>query len=228
MKRDSTAVSLERIEQLIYMIRGQRIMLDSDLANIYAVSTKALNQAVKRNAARFPEDFMFRVTAEELKEIRSQTVNTGNRSQVVTGSSKTSRLRSQIVTSRNRSQFVTGSQKHRDPRYLPYAFTEHGAIMAANVLNSPRAVEMSVFVVRAFVRMRATLADSHELALRLAELEKDLTDRLDVHEVAIVDIQRRFMQIIDPPPLPQPPRKQIGFRAKESSGKDKKSKDKRR
>ena len=198
---------VERIEQLIYVIRGQRIMLDSDLATIYAVSTKALNQAVKRNAERFPEDFMFRVTAEELEVIRPQTAS----------------LRSQIVTSMNRSQIVTGSQKHRDPRYLPYAFTEHGAIMAANVLNSPRAVEMSVFVVRAFVRMRETLADSREMALKLAALEKELKERLDVHDVAIVDILSRFMDLIDPPQLPEPPRKQIGFRANEPDGKAKKS-----
>lgn len=213
MKRDLTALSVERIEQLIYVIRGERIMLDSDLATIYGVSTKALNQAVKRNAQRFPEDFMFRATADEVEEIRSQTVNTGNRSQVVTGSSKTARLRSQSVTSKGRG----------GRRNLPYAFTEHGAIMAANVLSSPRAVEMSVFVVRAFVRMRATLTDSRELALKLTELERDLKERLDVHEVAIVDILRRFMDLMDPPPLQEPPRKQIGFRANEPDRKAKKS-----
>lgn len=222
MKHESTAVSVERIEQLIYMIRGQRIMLDADLASIYGVSTKALNQAVKRNAQRFPEDFMFRLTADELEEIRSQIVSITNRSRVVTGSPKTGGLRSQTVASMNRSQFVTASQKHRDPRFLPYAFTEHGAIMAANVLNSPSAVQMSVFVVRAFVRMRGALADNRELPLKLAELEKELKERLDVHEVVIVDILGRIMDIIDPPPLPEPPRKQIGFRAERSQSKSKK------
>ena len=106
-------------------------MLDADLAGVYGVSTKALNQAVKRNAERFPEDFMFRLTAEELAEIRSQISSIRNQSQVVTGSLKTAGLRSQFVTSKSRG----------GRRYLPYAFTEHGAIMAANVLNSPRAVQ---------------------------------------------------------------------------------------
>ncbi|HLF84381.1 MAG TPA: ORF6N domain-containing protein [Blastocatellia bacterium] len=115
MNRDSAAASVERIEELIYVIRGQRVMLDSDLARIYGVPTKVLNQAVKRNGQRFPEDFMFRLSAEELEEIGSQISRIGNRSNAVTGSSKTARLRSQIVTSMNRSQSVTGSQKHRDP-----------------------------------------------------------------------------------------------------------------
>lgn len=127
-------------------MRGQKVLLDSELAALYGVITKALNQAVKRNANRFPEDFMFRLT-------RAETL-TVNRSQFVTGS--------------------THSQKHRDPRFPPYAFTEHGAIMAATVLNSPRAIEMSVFVVRAFVRVRAFLASNRELARRLAELEPEL------------------------------------------------------
>lgn len=102
MKRDSTAVSLERIEKVFHMIRGQRIILDSDLANIYSVSTKALNHAVKRNAERFPDDFMFRVAAGERDEISSQMAKTANRSQVVTSSSKAAGLKSQFVTSNGR------------------------------------------------------------------------------------------------------------------------------
>ena len=194
------------------MVRGQRIMFDADLASIYGVPTKALNQAVKRNAERFPEDFMFRLTTDEFEEIRSQIANITNRSRVVTGSPKTGGLRSQFVTSKGRG----------GRRYLPYAFTEHGAIMAANVLNSPSAVQMSVFVVRAFVRMRAALSDNRELALKLAELERELKGRLDMHEAAIVDTLGRIMDIIDPPPLPEPPRKQIGFRAEGSRNKSKK------
>jgi phage regulator Rha-like protein len=99
--------------------------------------------------------------------------------------------------------------QHR--KYLPYAFTEHGAIMAANVLNSPRAVQMSVFVVRAFIKMRAALSDTRELARKLADLERDLKSRLNVHEAAIVEILQRFMAILDPPPVPSPPRPRIGF-----------------
>lgn len=108
---------------------------------------------------------------------------------------------SQIVTTcseGNRSQIVTGSQKHRDPRFLPNVFTEHGAIMAATVLNSPQAVQMSVFVVRAFVAMRSLLNDTRELARKLAKLESELKARLDTHDMAIVDILGRFMDIINP------------------------------
>ena len=110
-----------------------------------------------------------------------------------------------------RSQIATSSS-HGGRRFLPYAFTENGAIMAANVLNSPNAVRMSVFVVRAFVKMREMLGGTKELARQLAELERKLTDRLDVHESAIVDVLRRVMEILDPPPPPpEPPKRQIGF-----------------
>jgi predicted amino acid-binding ACT domain protein len=152
------------IHSLIITIRGQKVILDADLARIYGVETKRLNEAVKRNSDRFPEDFVFQLSREEVEILKSQ------------------------FAASNRSQIATGSQKHRDPRYLPYGFTEHGAIMAANVLNSPQAVQMSVFVVRAFVKMRSMLADTKELGRRLAELEKELTERLDVHESAIVSI----------------------------------------
>ncbi len=101
-------------------------------------------------------------------------------------------------------------------KYLPYAFTEHGAIMAANVLNSPRAVQMSIFVVRAFVRMRGALGDTRELARKLAALERELTGRLDVHESAVVGILQRMMDILDSPPPPRPRRSEIGFRIREA------------
>ena len=116
-----------------------------------------------------------------------------------------------------RSQFATGSQRHRNPRFMPFAFTEHGAVMAANILRSERAVQMSVFVVRAFVRMRGLLGDNRALARRLADLEKELKARLDIHESAIVSILQRVMDLIDPPILPNPPRKPIGFKLKEQS-----------
>ena len=169
------------ITSVIRTIRGKKVILDADLARIYDVPTKALNQAVKRNLKRFPNDFLFQLTLEEIADL-------------------------------NRSQIVTGSQKHRDPRLLPYAFTENGAIMAANVLNSPEAVRMSVFVVRAFVQMRDLLGGTKELAKQLAELEKKLTVRLDGHEVAIIEVLRRVMEILDPLPLPpEPPRRRIGL-----------------
>ena len=170
------------IEGIILVCRGHRVILDADLAKLYGVSTKALNQAVKRNRRRFPSDFLMQLAEDEWAEMRN-----------------------------NRSQIVTGTQKHRDPHALPFAFTEHGCIMAANVLRSGRAVKMSVFVVRAFIRMRAMLKDNKELARRLFQLEKELKKRLDVHETAIVGILQRIMDLIDPPPGPEPTRKQIGF-----------------
>lgn len=174
----------DEVRPRILRIRGENVILDSDLAVLYGVATKALNQAVKRNADRFPGDFAFQLAPHE-----------------VTGMW---------------SQIVTTSPRFRSPKYRPSAFTEHGAIMAATVLNSPRAVQMSVFVVRAFVRMRQALSDSAALARKLAALEREVKARLDTHDAAIVDILRRFMEIIDPPPLPDPPPKPpIGFGVKE-------------
>ena len=174
--------TVEDIGPLIRTIRGQKVILDSDLARIYGVPTKALNQAVKRNAKRFPPDFLFQLTAGENAFFK--------------------------VTNCDLKERARPTRE-----FLPYAFTENGAIMAANVLNSPEAVRMSVFVVRAFVQMRELLGSTKELARQLAALEKKLTARLDGHEVAIVDVLRRIMEILDPPPPPpEPPRRQIGFR----------------
>jgi phage regulator Rha-like protein len=183
-KKNSTA--LESVEPLIRMIRGERVILDSDLAVIYGVKTKILNRAVKRNLEKFPSDFMFQLTAKEFKSLRFQF-----------------------------GTLKTGRGQHR--KYFPYVFSEHGAIMAANVLNSPQAVQMSVFVVRAFVKMRGAFSDSRELVKKLAALEKELKSRLDVHEVAIVDVLQRVMAILDPPPQPDPPRREIGFHVKEDA-----------
>ena len=175
-----------RVETLIVSVRGQKVVLDRDLARIYGVATKVLNQAVKRNAERFPKDFVFQLSGDEAE------VESLSKSQAGTPLSDQAELiRSQIVTGsqmphRMRSQAVTASK--RNLRYRPYAFTEHGAIMAANVLTSPQAVTMSVFVVRAFVKMREALGHNRALAGQLAELERKLTDRLNVHEQAIVQI----------------------------------------
>ncbi len=189
------------LEDLIHEIREQKVILDADLARIYGVSTKRLNEQVKRNKERFPADFAFQLTAKESAALRSQ---------FATSSSQEAESEESVP---NRSQIATGSQKHRDPRLRPYAFTEHGAIMAANVLNSARAVQMSVFVVRAFLKMRALLGDKRELAKQLAALEKELKQRLDIHEAAIVTILQRVMDIIDPPSPPVAPDKpKIGFK----------------
>lgn len=175
-------VSLDSLDGLIHTIRGERVILDADLARLYGVETRVLNQAVRRNRTKFPPDFLFELTLSEAEELR--------------------RLRSQIVILK-RGQHL----KHR-----PFAFTEHGALMAANLLNSPQAVQMSVFVVRAFVRMRGLLTDTRELARKLAALERDLTSRLDNHDVAITEFMGRLMQLLDPPPAPPPPPdKELGF-----------------
>ena len=195
-KKTNLPIAVEQIDGMIRTIRGVRVMLDRDLAKIYGVPTKAFNQAVKRNRQRFPEDFMFRLTQEEAKALQV------SRSQTVTSSQRKDLLRSQFVTSNQRG----------GPRYLPYAFTEYGALMAANILNSTRAVQMSIFVVRAFAKMREALRGTPELARKLAALEKKLTGRLDAHEAAIVQVLQEIMQILNPPPTPpEPPRRRIGF-----------------
>ena len=138
--------SIQPIEPLIVRVRGHRVILDADLARLYGVTTSALNQAVKRNAERFPQDFSFQLTVLEAANLKSQIVT----SSLQQYDSKGKKM--------NLSQIVTGSQKHRDPKLLPTAFTEHGALMAANILRSEQAVQMSVFVIRAFVRMREHVA----------------------------------------------------------------------
>jgi hypothetical protein len=195
MPRRSRKITTDELGRLIYEIRGQRVMLDSDLAAIYGVETKALNRAVKRNADRFPKDFVFQLSSREWENLRYQIGTSSSGSQPRA-------LRYQIGTS---------SAGHGGRRNLPYVFTEHGAIMAANVLNSRRAVQMSVFVVRAFLKMRAVLGDRGDLAQKLASLEKELKKRLDVHEAVIVTILQRVMDIIDPPMIPEAPKPQIGF-----------------
>ena len=187
--KPSSAVS---IECSIHLIRGERVILDADLARICSVKTKVLNRAVMRNREKFPSDFLLERTSPELIAL--------NRSQSLPGSSSQSGLRSQIVTA-----------SKRNVRFLPHAFTENGAVMAANVLNSPEAVRMSVHVVRAFIQMRVLLAGSTELAAELKKLEAKLTSRLDSHESAIVDVLQRIMLLLDPPPGPDVPAKEMGY-----------------
>jgi hypothetical protein len=195
MAKSSNKLTTDQLGRLIYEIRGERVMLDSDLASIYGVETKALNRAVKRNRDRFPKDFVFQLSEDEWKNLRYQI-----------GTSSSGREHQSL-----RHQIGTSSLGHGGRRNRPYVFTEHGAIMAANVLNSARAVQMSVFVVRAFLKMRALLGDKRELAQKLASLEQELKKRLDVHEAVIVTILQRVMDIIDPPAMPQPPKPRIGF-----------------
>ena len=191
-KQKKSAAQIEPVEPLIREIRGERVILDADLARVYGVPTSRFNEAVKRNLDRFPEDFRFRLTREQADSLRSQIA---------------------ILNS--------GRGQHR--KYLPSAFTEHGALMAANVLNSPQAVQMSVFVVRAFLKMRGALSDTKSLAKKLADLETELKGRLDVHEAAIVEVLQRVMAIIEPPRAPaesQPKRREIDFHTKPERGRD--------
>jgi len=165
----NTALAL-RVDSRILHLRNHKVILDSDLAELYRVSVKRLNEQVKRNRERFPTDFLFRLRAKEFESLRSQNATS-----------------------------IRGGR-----RYLPYAFTEHGAIMAATILNSKRAIEMSVFVVSAFVRLRETMAANRKIAGKLQELET----RLEKHDTAIQDIIDAIKELMAPE---EPPRRKIGF-----------------
>ena len=187
----TTSPVSDPIEPLILRVRGQRILLDADLARLYGVTTGALNQAIRRNAGRFPNDFAFQLTASEFADLRSKTM---------IASSQHIDLKQNI---KNRSQSVIGSRRSR--HYIPWAFTEHGALMAANVLRSEHAVQMSVFVIRAFVQIREQVAANTAVLKRLAEIDQSLLE----HDVALLDIYRKLLPLLDPPP--DPPRRGIGF-----------------
>jgi len=173
MMGEGAIVPVGQIEERILLIRGERVMLDADLAALYGVETKILVKAFKRNLSRFPPDFLFQLSKEEFACLRFQI-----------GTSKKGR----------------GGR-----RYRPYAFTEHGAIMAASVLNSERAVKVSVYVVRAFVKLREMLAAHKQLARKLAELER----RLEGHDEQIASLVAAIRELMAPPPASR--RRRIGF-----------------
>jgi phage regulator Rha-like protein len=171
MTKSALAAS-RKVDSKILILRGQKVILDTDIAELYGVEVRQLNQQVKRNAKRFPLAFRFQLSAQEFKILRSQN--------------------------------VISSSNHGGARYRPYAFTEHGAIMAATVLNSDRAIEMSVFVVMAFVRLRRAIATNRNVLAKLAEVER----RLEGHDADIQDVMEAIRELIAPP---DPPRRQIGF-----------------
>lgn len=175
-------------DSLIYTIRGHKVMLDEDLARIYGVDTRTLNQAVKRNENRFPKDFMFQLTEKEYDSLRSQFVISNDQED---------NLKSQPVTSSGRG----------GRRYMPYVFTEHGTVMLASVLNSPKAVHASIQVVKAFVRLRELITANKTLAKRLDELE----DNYDKKFAVVFDAIRRLME----PPVKVGERKRIGYKRKD-------------
>ncbi len=171
-------IPMERIERAIIVVRGEKVMLDLDLASIYGVMTGSLNQAVKRNLSRFPQDFMFQLTEAEKNE-------------VVTNCDNLARL--------------------KFSPHLPYAFTEHGALMLANVLNSERAAQTSVMVVRAFVKLRQMLASNAELSRKLDTMEK----KYDAQFKVVFDAIRQLMS------PPAKPKREIGFHVKPDEDKPK-------
>lgn len=172
MESKTVVVKAGKIEQRILLIRGEKVIIDSDLAEFYGVTTKRLNEQVKRNKDRFPEDFMFQLSKEEKAE-------------VVANCDHLSKL--------------------KYSKTLPYAFTEHGTIMAANMLNSKTAIEMSIFLVRAFVKLRETISQHKELARKINQLEHKLTD----HDGQIQILIQAIRQLINPDPPPK--KRRIGF-----------------
>ena len=179
-------LSIGEVAQRIVLIRGQRVVLDTDLAAFYGETTKRFNQQVSRNRARFPEDFMFQLSDEEFAALRLQSAT-----------------------------LKTGRGQHR--KYLPYAFTEHGAIMAATLLNSPRATALSIYVVRAFVELRGLLSANKELASKVHALERKVT----VHERNIAQLADSMTELLATPP--PPPKQPIGFINPEDKGSKKSS-----
>ena len=191
-------ISASRIAQSIHLLRGQKVILDWELAYLYGVAAKVLNQAVKRNRQRFPADFMFQLTAKETAHLKSQFVI----------SSEQSTVNQPLLA--NWSQFVTSSRKHRGQVYRPYAFTEQGVAMLSSVLRSERAVKVNIAIMRAFVKLRATLETNRELAHKFDQLEQ----RVGKHDEEIAAIIDAIRQLMAPP---EKPRRQIGFHVRETA-----------
>ena len=224
------ALSVEVIAIRIYLIRGQRVMLDKDLARLYGVSVKRLNEQVKRNLKRFPQDFMFLLTKQEVMALRSQIVTLNTQPLVAQGDSD---LRSQIATSNGelsvaqevnnlKSQIVisgeqllkeqgvtnSGMSSRGGRRYLPYVFTEQGVAMLSSVLNSERAIQVNIMIMRAFVKLKELLLTHKDLAEKIAALEKKYAN----HDDKIQLIFEAIKQLLEPIPDPIEPKKPpIGF-----------------
>jgi ORF6N domain len=184
------SASVPSLEPMIRTLRGQRVILDADLARLYEVTTKRFNEAIKRNRDRFPEDFAFRLSESEFSRLRMQSIDSTDEFP-------------------NWSQFATSSASRRGRTYRPWAFSEHGALMAANVLRSERARHMSVYVVRAFVRLRGEIAANAAIQKRLAEIDRTLLQ----HDAALRDVYRKLLPLLQPPP--DAPKRGIGFHRSE-------------
>jgi hypothetical protein len=179
-------------------VRNQQVVLDADLASVYGVTTKRLNEQFRRNRERFPADFAFRLTKDEADRLLSQGAS-------IPSSSR--RPRSQNATTAMWSQNATTSSNRRRKSHRPWAFTEHGALQAANILRSDSAIAMSVYVIRAFIELREKVAANAAILKRLAEIDKSLL----LHDTALRDIYEKLLPLLSPPPAP--PRRQIGFSA---------------
>ena len=174
MPTKKAIVPVGKIDQSIFLIRGEKVIVDADLAQFYGVPTKRLNEQVKRNKGRFPNDFMFQLSAEEKSELVANCVHL---------------------------------EKLKYSKSLPYAFTEHGAIMAASVLNSLKAIEVSVYIVRAFVRIRRVISEHKEISRRIVQIENHLAD----HDEQILELIQAIKQLLKPEPPPK--KRRIGFHA---------------
>jgi hypothetical protein len=181
------------LEPLIFVVRGERVMLDADLARLYGVSTKRFNEAFKRNRDRFPADFAFQLSAAEFDQLRALPRNPGTQTN------------DSMAVLEMWSQFATTSGRRRRVSYRPWALTEHGALMAANILRSDHAVRMSIYVIRAFVHLREQQASNAAILKRLAEIDRTLLE----HDSALRDIYQKLLPLLQPPP--DPPKRRIGF-----------------
>jgi hypothetical protein len=191
-------VPVNQIAHRIRQLRGEKVLLDYDLAALYGVAVKVLNQAVKRNQQRFPSDFMFQLTDEEAAFLRSLSSSVQDR-----------KVAQRQEATTNWSQFVTSSPKHRGAKYRPYAFTEEGVAMLSSVLNSERAVKVNIAIMRAFVRLRQAIDTNRELAKKFSELER----RVGKHDEEIAAILEAIRQLMAPP---EKPRREIGFHVRET------------
>jgi ORF6N domain-containing protein len=187
-------IPVSRVAQAIRVFRGEKVLFDSDLASLYGVETRVLNQAVKRNADRFPRDFMFQLNDEEMEQVSQSVIALRERP---TGNEVS-----------DSSQIVMSSRKHRGKRYRHYAFTEQGIAMLSTVLKSERAVKVNIAIMRAFVKLRQTLETNRELAQKFSELER----RVGKHDEEIAAILEAIRQLMAPP---EKPRGEIGFHVRE-------------
>lgn len=215
MEKPTDSSPLPQLEPLILTLRGYRVILDSDLARLYGVTTKTLNQSLKRNLDRYPSDFAFQLIPEEMQSIRSEIIGFPAKSALNGEKTNWSQFENSSEDpgdlAPDKSRFSKRKSLRRGLVYLPWAFTEHGALMAANMLRSQQAAQMSVYVVRAFVKMRQVTFGYEELSRRMAEAELALRE----HDAALVDVYDKLEPLLDPQ-REEPTTRVMGFRSEEA------------